>query len=724
MSSLPAQNWRSRLANEIEPALQAQGLRKELRARKVGLVLVVATLLVQAFAVFNPPEQTFASTSGDIIPGGATSINQLVKLYDANPGNNSLRDITRYLGLSRDDLAKLSNPQVMCTKKDAGTVRISRQHLFSSNEGETTYSVPTDRGTFATFYSIPTSLLGAKVCYKGFNGKSSRLGAFTIVSENGDIQFKQSSSAPYAHFTSGSCRSIQGYALDPRQFDQNVKVYIFVGGKPGVGKAFGPILANKNVPGAPQGHGFTFYLPDNKEDAGVVSVWGAIQPLKGWVGPMVQFDGTLTINKGCTQPPAPTATCENLEVNMITHNQIRLKVSAQAQQGATVQGYHIIITSAAGKRIIDKKFTANALNYVSDNETLQDVGQYSAKASVLTTVGERTSSGCMDNFHITQADTCQYNPVLTAADARCRVCPYNSGIWIDSLDCTSKTVLSMSVDNLTANINDVNDASANIGDRLQYALFTTNLGSDTAKVPLIDDIGGVINYTTIIDNNGTVDNDAKTINWGETTIEPNQTNVRKLIVQVNSIPATPSGANDPVAFSCSLVNSYGNTSRIGLDCSVLRRLSNVLNNLPSVGIEGNIIFGFLLLVLSSYLYMRARLLTKELRLIKEMSLGKNIFTASARRSVLTEISGLEQSFSNLIHRPAVEGLTRALAMSLARSNAIILGCTTAFLGVLALYSIGHTTGTSLSGFETIGSFAIGWMSGVIFDLAKAIVKAF
>jgi hypothetical protein len=41
--------------------------------------------------------------------------------------------------------------------------------------------------------------------------------------------------------------------------------------------------------------------------------------------------------------------------------------------------------------------------------------------------------------------------------------------------------------------------------------------------------------------------------------------------------------------------------------------------------------------------------------------------------------------------------------------------------VLALYVFAKTLGFTLSGFETIGAFVIGWIIGILFDFLRAMI---
>ncbi len=89
--------------------------------------------------------------------------------------------------------------------------------------------------------------------------------------------------------------------------------------------------------------------------------------------------------------------------------------------------------------------------------------------------------------------------------------------------------------------------------------------------------------------------------------------------------------------------------------------------------------------------------------------------------VQSELTQTERAFSKVIHNPIVERTSDLIGGTVARPNAILAGSITAFILVLALYITARTMGFTLSGFETIGAFIIGWIIGILFDFLKTII---
>lgn len=96
------------------------------------------------------------------------------------------------------------------------------------------------------------------------------------------------------------------------------------------------------------------------------------------------------------------------------------------------------------------------------------------------------------------------------------------------------------------------------------------------------------------------------------------------------------------------------------------------------------------------------------------------FTATMEE-VQTHMPPTSRAFSHIIHNKAVEKVSDATGSTIARPNAILSGSIAAFILTLALYLIAKNLGYTLSGFETIGAFIIGWVLGIAFDFLKIMV---
>lgn len=92
------------------------------------------------------------------------------------------------------------------------------------------------------------------------------------------------------------------------------------------------------------------------------------------------------------------------------------------------------------------------------------------------------------------------------------------------------------------------------------------------------------------------------------------------------------------------------------------------------------------------------------------------------KEVRSQISAPARIFSQIIHNPTVEKVSDVTGNTIARPNAVLAGSLTAFIVVLSLYLAASYYGYRLSGFELIGSFALGWILGILIDILRTIFK--
>ncbi len=601
-------------------------LRTEQVVRRLGLLCIVAALVVQAFALFNPPIQASASSASAVIPGGISSVAQILDVYDAGAaGQNDFKALMDYFGVTRNELAGMGQHITYTCSNDHSIVSFSRAQHYSSAEGELTHRVPTDNGGSSTFYSVPLyrydQLEHQTNCYDSYVGHSSAVGWFAIMRKCGNFQIKQSvRTLPRAHLNTASCSAVQGFAYDQRGQDQKVKVYLFFAGPPGKGESYGPITASATNPTSPagDGHGFSFAVPDKYQNsAEPIPVWAVMQPLAGWTEPMVQADNTLQIPARCNTVRAATASCNALKVGTISRTKFSFTASANTVN-SQVNSYTYTVTNSANKPVFGKTYTSQSLANTSETIELKDTGQYTVKALVKTSSGDKQSADCSKTFTVATTTQCIYSPALEKNDANCQACPYDTAIWLKDNGCSPPIALSKEAYNLSQAGKNANHTTAQPGDRIQYDLHTINLGPTVATTTLHDDIRDLLEYATIIDSGGGTVDAAHSIGWDTTVqLRPGTVDTRSFVIQINDpIANTPRAANDPAAYDCVITNSYGNTTAITMACPFGKTVENTVRKLPATGIGGNIAFSTVVLLLAAYLYARSRQLHKEIRVIR------------------------------------------------------------------------------------------------------------
>ena len=91
------------------------------------------------------------------------------------------------------------------------------------------------------------------------------------------------------------------------------------------------------------------------------------------------------------------------------------------------------------------------------------------------------------------------------------------------------------------------------------------------------------------------------------------------------------------------------------------------------------------------------------------------------KEIRTHMSGPSRAFSTFIHNKGVEKVSDAVGNTVARPNAILSGAVFAFLFTLVIYLVARYNGYPISGSETIASFALGWLVGLIFDYIRVLL---
>lgn len=79
-------------------------------------------------------------------------------------------------------------------------------------------------------------------------------------------------------------------------------------------------------------------------------------------------------------------------------------------------------------------------------------------------------------------------------------------------------------------------------------------------------------------------------------------------------------------------------------------------------------------------------------------------------------------FSEIIHTKIISGLSDILGKTIARPNAILFGAIFSFSVTISVYLLSKNLGYTLSGFESIGSFLLGWVMGQLFDLVSFLIR--
>jgi hypothetical protein len=125
----------------------AKRLRKEEATRRIGLIFTALALVVQAFAVFTPPESANAANGNNVIYGGIRSKEEFLGIYDRNSdsaGHKDIQQIYTHFGITRQDI--VNSTQTTFNSRDFGlTIKSVGRSTYEWQR--TPYSIPNTKDT-------------------------------------------------------------------------------------------------------------------------------------------------------------------------------------------------------------------------------------------------------------------------------------------------------------------------------------------------------------------------------------------------------------------------------------------------------------------------------------------------------------------------------------------------------------------------------------------------
>lgn len=96
--------------------------------------------------------------------------------------------------------------------------------------------------------------------------------------------------------------------------------------------------------------------------------------------------------------------------------------------------------------------------------------------------------------------------------------------------------------------------------------------------------------------------------------------------------------------------------------------------------------------------------------------------AAVMKQIRSEMNAPSRTFSKVIHNKTVERISDTIATTAARPNAVLAGSIAATFLTLFVFLVAKQYGYRLSGFETIGTFFVGWALGLIYDYARLLIS--
>ncbi len=557
-------------------AFYSKRLKKEESIRRIGVLFTVLSLLVQITATAFPSEQSLASSNNDVIRGGIKTLTELKGKYNANA---DVRELYNRFGVTGDDISasRVKNVTFNFSNQGAkGTRTVGRINFASTKDH--------NLGNFAgsTFYSRSASeWQGSTPAYyfgkhQGTDGLQYEV---WILKDCGNIAYRRIESAP----------------------------------KPE------PKPTPKPTPQP---------SPQPKPE------------------PAPAPAPTPQISR-------PEAECGSLSASVTTGTKTvstRFTAHYYANQPNLIEG--LTFNFGDGDKI--ENFAGTVIDHVYTNDTLEKK-TYTATVTIQTILGNKSGSNCRVkitvlpevcalNSNVTPDDpkcgVCPYNPNLDPTDKRCKPdpvcendptlkpddpkckCIENPELPADHPECTTPGKLKK-VRNITQKLTPEKTltTSARAGDVLEYELITTNTNIVKKEGVVIEDyIGDLLDYTVLDEvylqrQGGVYSKDKMTITWANQTLPKEGELIKKFRVTVkNPVPSTNNPNATATDYDCKIQNGYGNETHVPIECPVLK----TVDTLPNTGPGTTVAVSFSITVIAGYFFARARLLAKEVGIIKRI----------------------------------------------------------------------------------------------------------
>src|SRR5690606_2303130 len=157
------------------------------------------------------------------------------------------------------------------------------------------------------------------------------------------------------------------------------------------------------------------------------------------------------------------------------------------------------------------------------------------------------------------------------------------------------------------------------GEELEYTLQTLNSNNYARTgVTISDYIGDLLDYATLDEealkaSGGRFDEESKKVLWENVTIPANSKLETKFkIKMVDPIPSTNRPSDQGSNFDCVISNMYGNKISLDVSCPLVKGIET----LPNTGPGTSLVVGGIATAFIGYFFARARLLSKELVIIR------------------------------------------------------------------------------------------------------------
>lgn len=612
----------------------ARRLHKEERLRRLGLIFMVLSLIVQMFAVASPPERSLAASANDIIYGGVQTTGDLVDAYMRNAGGD-VQAIFAHYGVGTSELAQAQDSSVD-TRGDNVNRYYSIGRTIGSRSDSFEVAIP---GSSTPIYMRTLGGWAEKV-WPAFSLPSSKYGRVWILKDCGNIVtegipptgnpaleiFKTAEPGHNStvlpgdkvHYTLTFSNKGQAPATNFRIEDtipdqlHNIEI-----GESGAfeyvsGSTFRAYWDAEGRPSILGNHPTLQYQ---------VNFWATVRldagPGRFCNQANISSDGSSAVSNevcheippcpynpglppnhpGCQAPvmPVATASCTLLNARFLSRTEVEFEAIASSTEGAVIQSFEFNSGVPGGALNIPVNETGNvSRKFTYDYPGSPAPATYNASVVAVTSLGNQSSDSCQRVIEIEEEKL----PLVTA----------------------EKSVLG-------AGDQKVSQINSRPGDEFTFVFTIRNVGDAAAENYVMpeDNITDVLEYAELINpNEATVvkrdSNLGTVLQWTPFNVNPGETLEKKVNFKLKEIlPKTNTPAGNTQSFDCRIQNSIdSSTVIVDIDKSycLVKVVEQTTTRLPNTGPGTTVATAVGLTVIISYFFARVRLLAKETDIVR------------------------------------------------------------------------------------------------------------
>lgn len=585
----------------------ARRMREEAAIRRIGLIFMVLTFMIQFFAVLSPPQPTVAANDNSLISGGISSAADAKR----NCVNNVRHygDIVAYYGITCAEIGQAQTVTINST--DQGSQLFSMGHNPQGprniNSGIITHEVPVnvpDAGTlyFRSLHSFDTR---GSSSYQALKLKSSVTGrTFWILFNCGNLV------AVGVPVPVQPCKYNRNLAANspkcvpPCQYNRTLAA-----DSP---KCFQPCQYNKELKaGSPE-----CFQPCKYDKTIPANSSKCVAPCK--------YDKTIAANSPKCYAPCPVPGKTGLPQSSPQCTEpcpYNNAIAASSPQCFPPCQYNPALSANSPDCVAPVAPCQYNNALLSDSPDCTPPCQFN---STIAASSPQCFPPCQYNHSISADSTdcfppCQYNSGIASSDANCKPCDKGTSAQ-DTIACIA---VHKTAANITTGIANADGTTANAGDVITYTLYAENSAKDTVKgFTFEENLSDVLDYADATDlHGGTIDKD-NVVSWPAVNIAAGTSATVQVTIKVKDpIPQTPPDPNDPSHFDLVMTNVYGNTINIKLPGNPVTAIEATATTLPNTGPGTGLFFAAVIVIIGGYFYGRARLLEKESILAVQETVG-------------------------------------------------------------------------------------------------------